>query len=66
MTTRRVRRGEKATEDKDRRKRLDDPEVQARLREIHETIDSNAPLRPGVDAEALPGFLRERELEPGP
>ena len=66
VTTRREKRDEKVAEDKARRQRLDDPEVRAHLRQIHETIDSSAPLSPGVDAEALPGFLRERELEPGP
>jgi hypothetical protein len=67
VTTRRVRQEKGIAEDDARRQRLDDPDVQARLREVREVIDSRAPLPPGIDADSLPGFLRdwEQTLEPG-
>ena len=45
----------------DRRKeRLRDPDVQERLRQIHEQIDAGEPLSSGISEEALPDFLREQ------
>ena len=45
----------------DRRKeRLRDPDVQERLRQIHEQIDAGEPLSSGISGEELPDFLGEQ------
>ena len=46
------------TDEERRQRRLQDPEVQERLREIRETIN-HGPSGSGIDAEELPDFLRE-------
>ena len=43
-----------------RKDRLNDPDVQERLRQIHEQIDAGEPLSPGIPGEELPDFLREQ------
>ncbi|MGZ5306726.1 MAG: hypothetical protein ACXWEG_08330 [Actinomycetota bacterium] len=43
-----------------RKERLHDPDVQERLRQIHEQIDAGEPLIPGISGEELPDFLREQ------
>ena len=43
-----------------RKERLHDPDVQERLRQIHEQIDTGEPLSPGISGEELPDFLREQ------
>ncbi len=47
------------TEDERARVVLDDPEVQARLRQIHEDIESGQ-LGAGIRSEDLRRFLREQ------
>ena len=43
-----------------RNERLHDPDVQERLRQIHEQIDRGVPLSPGISGEELADFLREQ------
>ena len=43
-----------------RKDRLNDPDVQERLRQIHEQIDAGELLSPGISGEELPDFLREQ------
>jgi hypothetical protein len=43
-----------------RKERLRDPDVQERLRRIHEQIAAGEPLSPGIPGEELPDFLREQ------
>ena len=46
--------------DEETQKRLQDPEVQERLRQIHKQIDNGEPLSRGITREELPDFLREQ------
>ena len=48
------------TDEEIRRLRLQDPDVQERLRQIHKQIDDGEPLSPGVTPQELPDFLREQ------
>ena len=48
-----------ASDEQIRAKRLQDPEVQARVREIQERLRRGEPPGPGISAEALQDFLRE-------
>jgi len=43
-----------------RRKLAEDPDLQQRLREVREVIGSDEQLEPGITADQLPEFLRER------
>ena len=43
-----------------RRQRLVDPDVQERLRQIHDQIDTGGRMSPGISGEELPDFLREQ------
>lgn len=43
-----------------RRQRLVDPDVQERLRQIHDQIDTGGHVSPGISGEDLPDFLREQ------
>lgn len=47
------------TDQEIRAKRLRDPEVQARLREIQESLKRGDPPGPGISGEELSDFLRE-------
>ena len=49
-----------------RRRRLRDPEVQERLRQIHEQIEGGTPLGRGIPQDELQDFLREQrnQLDP--
>lgn len=40
--------------------RLHDPDVQERLRQIHDQIDTGGYMSPGISGEDLPDFLREQ------
>lgn len=51
---------EQDTDEEIRTKRLRDPEVRARVREIKERLDRGESLGSGISAEGLPDFLRER------
>jgi hypothetical protein len=51
---------ERLTDEEIRRQRLQDPEVQERLRQIHKQIDNGEPLSPGITPQELPDFLREQ------
>lgn len=48
------------SDEETRQKRLQDPEVQERLRQIHKQIDNGEPLSRGITREELPDFLREQ------
>jgi hypothetical protein len=47
------------TDEERLRRKLDDPEVQRRIREIRKEQAEEKGDRPSVDAEELPDFLRE-------
>lgn len=43
-----------------RSQRVRDPDVQERLRQIHDQIDAGGPMSPGISGDDLPDFLREQ------
>ena len=60
-TERRSRSPVRPEEDTAVKQRLEDPEIQRKLREVREIIESDRALGPGVGPDQLPNFLRERE-----
>jgi hypothetical protein len=60
-TERRSRSQVRPEEDAAVKRRLEDPEIQRKLREVREIIESDSPLDPGLGPDQLPDFLRERE-----
>ncbi len=60
MTADREARHEVLSDEEMRRRRLQDPEVQERLRQIHKQIDNGEPLSPGIKPEELQDFLRDK------
>jgi hypothetical protein len=53
--------GEHARDEERRRRRLQDPDVRSRLREIHEEMERGDPPGPGITSKELDDFLRERQ-----